>query len=54
MKKEYYHLSIKFDKSEMAYLRLIQLQEKLSDPTGQKYPLTTLIKMAIIDFEKGR
>ena len=51
MKKEYYHQSIKFDKSEPAYMKLMQLQSTLLDPTGKKYPLTTIIKMSIMSFD---
>jgi len=52
MAKEYYHQSIKFDKSELAYKKLVALQESLLDPTGKHYPLTSIIKMAIMSFEK--
>ncbi len=50
MKKEYYHQSIKFNKEELSHKKLLDLQEKMLDPTGNKYPLTSIIKMAIIHF----
>ena len=53
MKKEYYHMSIKFDKNEVSYKKLLELQETMTDPTGQQYPLTSIIKMALMSFEKG-
>jgi len=59
MKKEYYHQSIKFDKNEQAYKKLVSLQESLLDPMGKSYPLTSIIKMSIMNFnytslEKGK
>ena len=52
MPKEYYHQSIKFDKSEPAYKKLVEFQESLLDPTGKRYPLTSIIKMAIMSFKE--
>ena len=59
MKKEYYHQSIKFDKNEPSYKKLMALQESLLDPMGKSYPLTSIIKMSIMNFnntsiEKGK
>ena len=51
MEKEYYHQSIKFDKNEAAYIKLLELQHTLLDPIGKKYPLTSIIKMSIMNFE---
>jgi len=50
MKKEFYHQSIKFNKTEPAYLKLLKLQESMLDPTGRQYPLTSIIKMSIMAF----
>ena len=53
MEKEYYHQSIKFNKNELAYKKLISLQNEMLDPTGKRYPLTAILKMAIIDYKQG-
>ena len=53
MKKEYYHQSIKFNKEELAYKKLMELQSTLHDTLGNKYPLTAIIKMAIMSFDKN-
>ena len=52
MKKDYYHQSVRFDKDESSYKKLLLLQESYLDPTGKKYPLTTIIKMSILAFKK--
>ena len=53
MEVEFYHQSIKFKKDELAYKKLKYLQSKMLDPTGNKYPLTSIIKMAIMSFENN-
>ena len=54
MKQEYYHQSVKFNKNEPAYKKLIELQQTMLDPTGKKYPLTSIIKMSIMSFENNK
>jgi len=49
---KYYHQSIKFKKNEPAYRKLLKLQDSLLDPTGKKYPLTSIIKMSIMTFNE--
>ena len=50
MEKEYYHLSVKFNVEEQAYKKLLHIQESMLDPVGKKYPLTSILKMALISF----
>ena len=54
MTSEFYHQSIKFKKDEPAYKKLLDLQDKLLDPTGNKYPLTAILKMALIAYDPNQ
>ena len=53
MEHEYYHQSIKFNKTEPAYKKLLSLQNEMFDPTGKKYPLTTIIKMSLMAYDNS-